>query len=82
MIVNKNISYIELIDNAKAIKSYYKGLLSSFSIYDIRSRNKAISDIKKELYQLNIKYYQVDKIWEYLNDDITYVELELLKYLK
>lgn len=82
MIVNKNISYIELIDNAKAMKRYYIGLLSSFSIYDIRERNKAISDIKKELYQLNIKYYQVDKIWEYLNDDITYVELELLKYLK
>ena len=82
MIENKDISFKELIDKAKAIKRCYMGLLSSFSIYDIRGKNKAMCDVKKEIYQLNIKYYQADKIWEYLNGDITYIELELLRNLK
>ena len=76
-------SFKSLVYNAKTIKTYYLGLLSSFSMYEIRKKRETIYNFKKDLYKLG-KYmdeWKVDKIWEYLNDDISYIDLFMLRNL-
>ena len=83
MILDNYKSFKSLVYNAKTIKTYYLGLLSSFSMYEIKKEIEAIYNFKRELYKLE-KYmdeWKVDKIWEYLNDDISYIDLFMLRNL-
>ena len=78
MKINLLWSFSEAVDNIKAIKEHYVGLLSSFSIYELKQKNIAIGTIRKEIYSLKILEWQKDKLWEYMNDDIPFIMLKAL----
>lgn len=75
MVIENYKSFKELVDNARTIKTYYLGLLSSFSIYEIRKQNEMVYNLRKGLYSKGIDTWKIDKIWEYLNNDINYYDL-------
>lgn len=73
--INSSWTFNEAISNIKAVKDYYMGLLSSFSIYDSKQKRAIIHNIRKEIYQLQFEEWKKDKLWEYMNDDIPYIIL-------
>lgn len=78
MKINPFWDFGEAVENIKAIKSYYIGLLSSFSIYEIKQKVIAQAEIRNQIYELDIFEWQKDKLWEYMNDDIPYIMLKAL----
>ena len=67
--INPSWNFIEAVDNIEAVKDYYIGLLSSFSIYETRQKKITIQTIRGAVYELEILEWQKDRIWEYLNGD-------------
>jgi len=70
--------FVEAVNNIEAIKDTYEGLLSSFSIYEVRQKKAVIQSFRDNIYELKILEWQKDKLWEYLNGDIYYVVLKSL----
>lgn len=73
--INASWTFSEAINNIKAVKDYYIGLLSSFSIYEILKKRIAITNFRNEVYNLDILEWQKDKLWEFLNGDVPYIIL-------
>lgn len=63
------MSFKEIVFNIKALKVNYNVALMSFFNYE------KIGAWKQFIYSLNIREWQKDKIWEYLNNDISISEL-------
>ena len=78
MKINLLWSFSEAVDNIKAIKEHYVGLLSSFSIYEGKQKNIVIKETRNQIYSLDIYEWQKDKLWEYMNDDIPFIMLKAL----
>ena len=74
--VNNNWNYKECLYFIGDIKNHYEDILRSFSIYGKNQdkRNK-IREIKKSIYDLSFEYWKKDKLWEYINNDIEYIDL-------
>lgn len=73
--IDTSWNFNEAINNIKAVKDKYIGLLSSFSIYEIKEKRIAICNIRKQIYKLNILEWQKDKLWEFMNGDVPYIIL-------
>lgn len=69
----ENITFVQFIDNCEALRGQYQEVLAPF--FD----KKMIRLWKTMIYSLHLAEWKRDKIWEYLNDDITKQELELFK---
>ncbi len=67
-----------IVLNLKAIKSKYHGILSLFLPFDSHNKVLCMKEIHDLLYSLNLDTWKIDKIWEYLNNDIEYDFLEKL----
>jgi len=72
-------NYKESLCYIKDLKRRYEGILSSFCIY---GGNKEVFEqaykIKRQVYSVKVSekdYWKKDKLWEYLNNDIEYLEL-------
>jgi len=78
MKINLLWDFKEAVDNIKAIKEHYVGLLSSFSIYEGKQRNIAQGEIRNQIYSLDILEWQKDKLWEFMNGDVPYSVLKSL----
>lgn len=76
---NSNWNYKECLEKISDIKKIYEGIMLSFSIFkNNKDFYKEAYDIKNKIYSLNFAeydYWKKDKLWEYLNNDIEYVEL-------
>ena len=74
--VNKEWSFKESLFFIDAIKKQYEDFMLSFSIfggnYDLYVK---IYDLKKNIYSLQFEEWKKDKLWEYLNNDIDYIQL-------
>ena len=80
MIIEKSWTIIDLVKNIKRLKEEYLFYLAFFSStineYEVRKvTNVYIESVKKKFYELDIKEWQIDKCWEYMNDDICYQDL-------
>lgn len=80
--INQSWDIRDLVSNIKRLKKEYVFYLAFF-LYDytyeeLKTQNNFIRKIKDEIYSLKIEKWQVDKCWEYLNNDINYVELVYL----
>ena len=73
--IDTSWTFNEAINNIKAIKDEYIGLLSSFSIYDGKQKKAVIHNVRKEIYKLQFEEWKKDKLWEFMNDDIPYIIL-------
>ena len=72
MKVNPMWDFKETINKVTAIKQEYLGVLSLFSCYEIRNKREYIHKVRKEIYSINARDWQKDKIWEYMNDDVDF----------
>lgn len=76
--IDVNWSFSEAVNNIKAIRDKYTGLLSSFSIYEAKQRGVVIHEIRSEIYELKFEEWKKDKLWEFMNGDIPYILLKSL----
>ena len=77
--MNSKVDYKECLYFISNIKKEYEGVMHSFSIF---KNNKEVFDkayeIKNQIYSLDFGKYdnwKKDKLWEYINNDIDYIEL-------
>ena len=80
MVIDKNWTIIELGKELKRLKEEYLFYLAFFSsTIDITIRRKVlnayIKNIRDQFYALDIKEWQIDRCWEYMNDDISYNDI-------
>ena len=75
----EKLSYKELVKSIRAFRILYDGILCSFSYYELHDKVIFIGKIKQGIYSLKMSNYKKDKIWEYLNHDITYDILQKIK---
>lgn len=76
--INPMWDFVEVINNIEAIKDTYEGLLSSFSIYEVKQKKAVIQSFRNDVYELKLLEWQKDKLWEYMNGDIPYFILKSL----
>lgn len=71
-----NLTFKELVINIQAIKSNYKRVLSLFSCgFEQKNKVRYISNTKTKMYSLSIDQWKIDRLWDYMNDYISYEEL-------
>ena len=79
MRVDYNWSFKDLIMNIKRLKEEYVFYLALFSstdnIEDKKLCNLYIKTIRDTFYDFNLKEWQIDLCWEYMNDYIVYPDL-------
>lgn len=76
--LGNNLTFKEIIRKIEAIKDQYKRDLSLFSCgFDIKKKVKYIKETKANIYSLRDEKekWQCDRIWDYMNDSMTYNEL-------
>ena len=72
MNINPLWDFKKTIDNVTALKQEYLGVLALFSCYEIKDKKNYIQKVRKDIYSLNMRDWQKDKIWEYMNDDVEF----------
>lgn len=76
MVIKKDWTFNELVKNVERLKQEYIFFLAFFSfdnnIETIKNRNDYIRKIRTEIYKVNIKEWQIDMCWEYMNDYLEY----------
>jgi uncharacterized membrane protein len=71
-----DLTFKQLIFKAEAMKSNYKRILSLFSCgFDIKGKVRYIKNTKDTIYSLKIYEWQSDRLWDYMNDNMTYNDL-------
>lgn len=66
--VNPEWTFKEVVNNLKALRDEYKGILASFSCYEIKDKVKFKRNLRNSFYALNFEEWKKDKIWNYMND--------------
>lgn len=77
--INPNWTYKQILDNLKALRHDYEGVLASFSYFNLHDRVLFNYKFKQSIYSLNFETWKKDRIWEYLNHDIPLTILQNLK---
>lgn len=72
----KFLTFKEILQNAEALKTHYQGFLSPF--FNV----KKIVEWRDYVYSLPIEEWKSDRVWEYLNDDITLDKLKRIFMLR
>ena len=75
LVVNKNWTFEETVKNIETLKSQYCDILASFSCYEIKDKVKFKRNLRDSFFFFFLKKWEIDKIWEYMND---YEELSTL----
>ena len=72
-----DLTFKELVINIEAMKSQYKRVLLLFSCgFDIKDKVRYIKNTKTKMYSLDIETWKIDRLWDYMNDYISYEELQ------
>ena len=83
LIVNKNWTFEETVKNIEALKSQYCDILASFSCYEIKDKVNFMRNSRNSFYSMNLKVWEIDKLWEYMNDyEFLYVLKNIAKRRK
>lgn len=75
LIVNPNWTFEKAVKNIMTLKSQYKEILASFSYYELKDKVIFRHNTRNSFYSMNLKEWEIDKLWEYMND---YEELPVL----
>ena len=76
--LNQTWDFKRCVNNIKALKQQYASVLMSFSYFEPRKRGDVILSLRNEIYSLNILSWQRGILWDYLNDNLTFDQLERL----
>ena len=72
-----DLTFKELVINIEAMKSQYKRVLLLFSCgFDTKNKVRYIKNTKIKIYSLDIETWKIDRLWDYMNDNISYEELQ------
>ena len=83
LVVNKNWTFEEAVKNIEALKSQYCDILASFSCYEIKDKVNFMRNSRNSFYSMNLKVWEIDKLWEYMNDfEFLYVLKDIAKRRK
>lgn len=74
--VNTEWTFKEVVNNLKMLKNEYKGILASFSYYEIKDKVKFKRKLRNYFYALNFEEWKKDKIWDYMNEFEVYEVLQ------
>lgn len=78
--VNENWTFKECIRKVRTLKTQYQGVLMSFYfLKNPQQEERFIRETRKEIYSLQFDEWKKDKIWEYMNDDIEYAIIKILR---
>ena len=77
MIINPNWTFKELSRNLKRLKKEYIFYLAFFSYHEdlvevLKQANAYKKNVRTKFYQINIKEWQIDMAWEFMNDYLPY----------
>ncbi len=76
MQVNQSWNYKESLYYIEYIKRDYEYIMLSFSVFGGNNEViQKIRQIKKDIYNLDFEEWKKDKLWEFMNNDVTYNEL-------
>ena len=70
--VNPNWTYRESVKHIRALKGEYQRGISSFSMWQKREWANYIRATRNKFYALNLKEWQIDNLWNYMNDNFPY----------
>lgn len=74
--VNSEWTYKQSLYYISSIKEEYKGFMTSFCMFgNNKEYFEIMYNLKKDIYNLKFEMWKRDKLWEYLNNDISYIEL-------
>ena len=73
--VNLNWTFKEIIIKVKALKQNYDDVLASFSYFDLHKKIEIMKKFRDSIYVLNFEEWKKDRLWDYLNDYLSYEEL-------
>lgn len=76
MEINLSWKYDEIVRNLRTLKKQYVEILTSFSY--ARDKNKFIKEIKQKIYLLKFDENKIDRIWEYMNGDLSPIDAFLV----
>lgn len=76
--VPETYTFENIVLNLKAIKSNYIGVLSSFFAFDLHEKVICLKKIHDQFYSLELETWKIDRIWEYLNNDIDLESLQII----
>lgn len=76
--VNSNWTFKEIIIKVKALKQNYDDVLASFSYFNLHKKIEIMKKFRDSIYALNFEEWKKDRLWDYLNDYLSYEELILI----
>lgn len=76
--IDLNWTFNEVVDNLEALTTQYKGVIASFSYKQTCEETLYKRQVKQTIYSLNLKEWQIDKIWEVMNG---YLDIEELRHI-
>ena len=65
-----------IVSNLKAIKCNYTSILLSFFPFELHAKVICLKQIHDLFYSLSLEEWQIDRIWEFLNNDIGFEVFE------
>lgn len=73
--INTEWTFKEVVDNIKTLKLEYEKILASFSYFELKDKINFKHNTRNSFYSMNLKEWEIDKLWEYMNG---YEELRVL----
>ena len=73
--INPEWTFKEIVDNIKTLKLEYEKVLASFSYFELKDKVDFERNTRNSFYSMNLKEWEIDKLWEYMNG---YEELRVL----
>lgn len=65
--INPNWTFKDIVNEIKALKLEYEGVLASFSCYEIKDKIKFKRNLRNSFYALGFDEWKKDKLWNYMN---------------
>lgn len=75
MEIDRGWSFKELIYHLETLKQEYDSVLASFLPLQIKERNIYIKSIRDMFYSINLKEWQINVCWEYMNGYKNYTDV-------
>lgn len=73
--VNSNYTFKEIIVKIKTLRQNYEDVLASFSYFNLHKKIEIMKKFRDSIYALNFEEWKKDRLWDYLNDYLSYEEL-------
>jgi hypothetical protein len=70
--VNPNWTYRESVEHIRTLKDEYQRGISSFSMWQKREWANFIVEARKQFYSLKLKEWQIENLWNYMNNNFPY----------